>query len=181
MRSILFLLLLCGIVCPATAQVYKWVDAKGNVQYSDTPPPPKEAKNVEQKKLNGNLVESDSMTYEGKIAAQKNPITLYFFDPCGDPCAKAQSLLEKRGVPYTLKNQEQDKLELKNLTGDTQMPVLVVGALSPSQGFEEGAWNRLLDQAGYPKSNPLAEFHKTAPKPVPVPAPVAAPAPAKTQ
>ena len=170
MRSILSLLLLCGFVLPATAEVYKWVDAKGNVQYSDAPPPPKEAKNVEQKKLNGNLVESDSMTYEGKIAAQKNPITLYFFEPCGDPCAKAQSLLEKRGVPYILKNQEQDKLELKNLTGDTQMPVLVVGTLRPSQGFEEGAWNRLLDQAGYPKSNPLAEFHKTPPKPVPAPA-----------
>ena len=173
MRSILFLLLLGSLVWPAMAEIYKWTDASGKVQYSDTPPPPETAKNVEQKNLTGNVVETDSQTFESKLAAQKNPVTLYFFDPCGDPCAKAKALLEKRGVPYTLKNQEQDKVELKNLTGATNMPVLVVGKSSPLEGFEEGAWNSSLDQAGYPKSDPLAKLRKTPPKPAPAPAPAA--------
>lgn len=39
-------LMLC-LALPASAQMYKWVDANGKVQYSDTPPP----KNIKSEKL----------------------------------------------------------------------------------------------------------------------------------
>lgn len=35
-----FLLTLLVVVAPATAQVYRWVDAKGTVHYSNSTPPP---------------------------------------------------------------------------------------------------------------------------------------------
>jgi|SRR5665647_27342 glutaredoxin len=169
MRPILFLILLCGFTFPAAAQVYKWVDAQGQSHYSDNPPP-QSGKNIEQKKLFGNHIETDTQPFETKEATKKNPVTLYSFDDCGNACSKAQALLDKRGVPYALKNTNQDKIELKKLTGETSAPVLIVGSQSPFQGFEETAWNRLLDQAGYPKSNPLAGLHNAQSKAASVPA-----------
>ncbi|MBB5190496.1 hypothetical protein HNQ50_001218 [Silvimonas terrae] len=40
MRNLLALAVLCGCAALAQAQIYKWKDANGNTQYSDTPPPP---------------------------------------------------------------------------------------------------------------------------------------------
>lgn len=162
MRAICLLLLLCGLTVSANAQVYKWTDAQGKVHYGDIPPP--QAKNLEQKKVSGNIIETDTEPFETKLATQKNPVTLYSFAECGDPCAMAQALLDKRGIPYKLKNTDPDRTELRALTGDNRIPVLVVGKQTPRQGFEEGAWNLMLDQAGYPKNNPLAGLRKAAVK-----------------
>jgi glutaredoxin len=162
MRAICLLILLCALSISSNAQVYKWTDAQGKIHYGDIPPP--QAKNLEQKKASGNIIETDAEPYETKLAVQKNPVALYSFSECGDPCVKAQALLDKRGIPYKLKNADPDRAELKALTGDNRIPVLVVGKQTPLQGFEEGAWNQLLDQAGYPKNNPLAGLRKAAVK-----------------
>jgi hypothetical protein len=47
MRKFVLLLILAAAVPFASAQAYKWKDAAGRVQYSDTPPPPG-AKEVQQ-------------------------------------------------------------------------------------------------------------------------------------
>ncbi len=177
MRVICLLILFSCLPISANAQVYKWTDAEGKIHYGDIPPP--RAKNVEQKKTSGNIIETDTVPYETKMAAQKNPITLYTFTECGDPCAMAQALLDARGVPYKLKNTVQDQVELKQLTGDTQMPVLIVGKMTPRRGFEESTWNTMLDEAGYPKSNPLASIRKAAEKASATKGPTK-PAPTKT-
>lgn len=39
MRLSIFLILLCLIVTHANSQIYRWVDEKGRVEYSDQPPP----------------------------------------------------------------------------------------------------------------------------------------------
>ncbi|OAM51909.1 hypothetical protein A7981_10030 [Methylovorus sp. MM2] len=145
------------------AQVYKWVDAQGKIHYTDTPPMPEVAKSVETKKAQGNVIESDAQPFATKIAAEKFPVSLYTFAGCGDLCDKAKALLDKRGIPYATKSTEEDKEALKKLTGDSQIPVLVVGNKTPRRGFEESAWNSLLDEAGYPKSNPLANMRKPTP------------------
>lgn len=161
MRIFFLLIYLCfsaiGFNSTANAQVYKWTDAQGQIHYGDTPPP--QAQNVQQKKTSANIIETDAQPFETKLAAQKNPVILYSFEAC-DSCAKAQAMLDKRGIPYTLKNTDKDKTELRALTGDNIIPVLVVGSQTPRQGFEESAWNSMLDQAGYPKSNPLAGLRK---------------------
>jgi hypothetical protein len=47
MRKLVLLLILAAAVPFASAQAYKWKDAAGRIQYSDTPPPPG-AKEVQQ-------------------------------------------------------------------------------------------------------------------------------------
>lgn len=137
----------------ASAEMYKWVDKDGNVSYSDTPPP-KEAKNVTQKKFGDSVSgPSDSLPYEIRDAARKNPVILYATS-CGELCDSARALLNARGIPFTERNPEKDPSAqdaLKKATGATSVPILVVGE-DVMRGYSEPAWNGALTQAGYPKS-----------------------------
>ena len=150
-------LLVSGLGLNVNAQaLYRWVDQDGRVQYSDMPPPAN-AKNTQQKRLGDNLIEQDKLPYALKIAAQNNPVTLYTSD-CGSACDQARALLNKRGIPYAERNPEKDADAAKALgalIGALQVPTLVVGD-SNLKGFLESGWNRALDNAGYPRSNPLS-------------------------
>ena len=68
-------------------------------------------------------------------------------------CKQARDLLNGRGIPFTEKmvQKQEDVDELKQLVGDTFVPALKVGKQS-FRGFEAGAYNNLLDLAGYPKT-----------------------------
>ena len=149
----LLILLIVVAMTNAQAEMYRWVDERGKVHYGDQPPAA--AKDVQQKKLGGNYIESDQLPFATKQAARNYPVTLYAND-C-QPCNIGRALLAKRGVPYSQRNPEASPQELealKKLTGSAEIPVLVVGSMQPVKGFEEGAWNTALDAAGYPKSNP---------------------------
>ena len=154
MRLTFLFILLASIGQVTAAELYKWTDAAGNVHYSDLPPP-KEAASVERKARADGASTQQSLPFAIQDAARKHPVTLYTFDGCGDACNSGIALLSKRGIPYTLKNSAEDVAAVKKLTADNKMPVLVVGNQSPLKGYEENAWNQLLDLAGYPKSNPL--------------------------
>lgn len=172
MKPFTLILLLASVVLAHAADLYKWRDAEGHVHYTDQPPPPG-AKAVERKSGKGNLIESDTLPFETQMVAKKYPVILYSFAGCGDPCSGSEAYLARRGVPYTLKNREEDKAALMKLTGDNQAPVLVVGNQPPLKGFEESQWADLLDLAGYPKSNPLGHLKKqpaTRQPPAPAPA-----------
>lgn len=61
-------LALC-VALPASAQMYKWVDSDGKVQYSDKPPP----SNIKAEKLRAPARAADAPAAgEGKGAAQKD-------------------------------------------------------------------------------------------------------------
>lgn len=165
MRAFLFILL-AGLTAFAHAQLYKWTDSEGRVHYSDLPQLPS-TPDVEKANLPPNVIQSNTMPYEMLDISRKNPITLYTFDKCGEPCALARALLDKRGVPYTVKNGETThKAELQKLTGDTKMPIMVVGNKLLKSGYVEVTWNRVLDDAGYPRTNSLAKFHKKPSVPI---------------
>jgi len=135
MRLLLSILLLCSLPgYAASASVYKWTDAQGRTHYSDIPP--MDAKNLTKKSAAGNIIETDALPFESKLAMEKNPITLFSYKECGSPCSEAEALLNSRGIPFTLKNTDQDKIELKALTGDTQVPALIIGNQKPRIGFE---------------------------------------------
>ena len=157
MKSLLFVLVFASTAIMAHgADLYRWVDANGKVHYSDQPPP-QTAKGVEKKKFGGNLIPGENLPYATQLAMKNFPVTLYD-GACGEPCDTARQFLNKRGIPFTEINPASSKEELeafKKLTGGTGVPVLKVGD-SLSKGFESGAWNSLLDAAGYPKTNPLA-------------------------
>ncbi|TCV86371.1 glutaredoxin family protein [Sulfurirhabdus autotrophica] len=151
--------LLSGLLlCLCTSMViagnfYRWVDAEGKVHYTDEPPPAS-AKSVQEKKLSGNVIEMDKSSYATQVAVKRFPVVLYTSD-CGAGCNKARELLVNRGVPYTTKNitTAAEGEALKKLVGALEVPVLVVGSSATIKGFEAGAWNAALDDAGYPKAS----------------------------
>jgi len=153
-----------------TQQIYRYVDPDGRIVYSDHVPPAN-ARNVEAKRLSPNLIETDQLSLAARRAQDRFPVTLYTF-PCGDVCERAEALLNRRGVPYTMVNVQDTRgaEKLKQLTGDLQAPVLQAGDKLVVTGFSDTQWQALLDSAGYPKTPPL---RRPAP---PVEAPKGAPA-----
>jgi glutaredoxin len=149
-------LLLLPLLLPALAQaqLYRWVDDTGKVHYSDQVPAPG-AKNV-QKQSVATGQGSAALPYALQQAVKNYPVTLYTSDTCKDTCARARELLNKRGVPYsevTVKD-EVDIAQLKQLSGDTVVPVMTVGR-ELHKGFEGGIYKSALDTAGYPASSLL--------------------------
>ncbi|PKO87432.1 MAG: glutaredoxin family protein [Betaproteobacteria bacterium HGW-Betaproteobacteria-10] len=148
----LFILCLALVSTCASAEAYRWVDSAGRVIISDTPPP-STAKNVA--KLGGNNEKSDGLPFALRKAKENYPVTLYTSADCTTDCQQARDALNARGVPFTEKmlQKAEDANELKQLVGDVFIPSLKVGKQS-FRGFEAGAYNNLLDLAGYPKSAP---------------------------
>lgn len=132
-------------------QLYRWVDAQGNVHYTDKQPP-KDARDIEKKQVE-TRTDSPTMPYALQQASQAFPVTVYNAD-CGDPCDRARALLDKRGIPYTARNAREPEVqvELKKLTGGTvDVPVIQVGRIVV-KGWESNQWNTALDSGGYPKT-----------------------------
>jgi hypothetical protein len=167
---VIIIALVIGLALPAHAAMYKWVDAQGRTQYSDTPPPPG-VKKVEEHKIVRNTIDTSGAPFAVQDAAKKNPVTLWISD-CGDLCTRARDYLAKRGVPYSVRNPsrqgEQDAWK-KASGGDNSIPLLVIGAARTVKGFDESDWSAALDAAGYPRSAPSI-------KPQAIPAADAAPA-----
>jgi glutaredoxin len=173
------LAVLLALALPASAAMYKWVDAQGRVQYSDTPPPP--GTKVEEQRIIRNTIATGGTPFAVQEAAKRNPVTLWMHD-CGDLCNRARDFLASRGIPYTLRNPsrmgEQDAWK-KASAGENAVPLLVVGTRTV-KGFEEPEWNVALDAAGYPRGAPALKPQAIPPATDPVPpakpAPVAPPA-----
>ncbi len=151
------LLLVATVAMPAVAQtMYQWKDPKsGTMIYSDQAPPPGiKAQGVHEGKEPG---ENRQQSYATRIAAEKYPVVLYTTADCLDQCVKARETLNSRGVPFAEKIVQGDGpelAELKTLTGgEAIVPLILIGS-QRFKGFEPGAWNNLLDLAGYPKSAP---------------------------
>ena len=153
------------------AQLYRWVDDKGRVEWRDTPPPAN-AKKVERRTISGSVIETSTLPYSVQQAIRNFPVTLYATN-CGEGCTLARAHLARRGIPYTEKNPQDDIAAYKKINGGgTQVPLLFVGRES-FKGYLESSWDSALDTAGYPRQ-PAPGY--TAPKPTA--SPVAKPAPA---
>jgi glutaredoxin len=146
------------------AQLYRWVDEKGNVEWRDTPPPPS-AKKVEQRKLGVSTIQTSELPYSVQQAIKNHPVTLWITD-CGDVCTRARAHLNRRGVPHTERNAQAEIEAFKKVTGGgLEVPLLVVGSRQV-KGYLEGDWDAALDAAGYPKT-PVAGFKPPPPAPAP--------------
>lgn len=144
------------------AQLYRWVDERGNVEWRDTPPPPT-AKKVEQRKLGGGSVPAPELPFSVQQAMKNFPVTLWITD-CGDACTKARAHLARRGVPHNEKDPRSDFENFKKLTGGAEVPVLFVGN-SRLKGYLESDWDAALDTAGYPKTALVKPQPKSQPNP----------------
>jgi glutaredoxin len=154
MRRIFIAIFLClaPMLVSAQQQMFRYIDRDGRVVYTDTAPPA-DARSVQQKRLGGNFIETSEAPYALQIAQQRNPVTL-FSGACGPLCEQARALLNRRGVPFQDidPSQPRELEKLKQITGDQQVPVLVVGSATVLKGIEEEKWQAALDQAGYPKT-----------------------------
>lgn len=157
LRALAAVLLLAALPQATAADLYRWQDENGKVQYGGQIPPPSARNVTKLKPANAGLVPQRTATqpYSSTVAAARYPLVLFSPPDCGAPCNAAEEFLNKRGVPYTLKNREQDKAELKQLTSKPEAPVLLVGKEIIS-GFEAEEWGKLLDAAGYARDNPYA-------------------------
>lgn len=145
-------LLLCA--AGASAQMFKWTDAKGVVHFSDQPPPVNSK--VETKSFGGGGGgDQAALPYALAAAARNSPVTLYTTADCS-ACDQGRALLQQRAIPFAEKtvtsNDDQQKLREAGSPG--QLPLLLVGG-NKRIGFEAGAWNETLSNAAYPKQRLL--------------------------
>lgn len=142
----------------AAQTTYRWVDpVTGRTVISDKAPP-QDAKQVVTRK--GSDASSEGLQpqlpFATRQAAEKFPVTLYTTTDCVAECKQGRDLLNARGVPFAEKllNTQQDLADLaKQLGGNVLVPSISVGR-QYFRGIETGAWNNLLDLAGYPKTAP---------------------------
>lgn len=132
---------------------YRWVDRAGKVTYSDRPAPP-EAQQAEEKRLGApNSIASGGPDYATRVAAQGSPVTLYASADCGAQCELARDFLKRMHIPHSEKliKTAEDAAAYKSATGSDNLlvPTLLVGT-AIQQGYEDGAWRKLLAAAGYP-------------------------------
>ncbi|MGE5522691.1 MAG: glutaredoxin family protein [Rhodospirillaceae bacterium] len=146
----ILVLLSCGVAPLHAAQLYRWVDAQGRVEWRDTPPP-ENAKQVEQRRVQGNLTPSTGLPYAVQQAAKNFPVTLWT-TACGVVCDKAKSHLVARRIPFVEKDAKADNEEFRKITGTMEVPVLLVGR-QQLKGYSAADWDAALDAAGYPHAS----------------------------
>jgi len=191
MKIALRLLCVClfSVVSVNAAQLYRWVDSKGNVEWRDTPPPVTvPAKKIEERKVGANVIGTSEAPYSVQLAAKNHPVTFWGSSDCGKICDGARAHLARRGVPYTDKNPQSDLEGFKKVSPANEVPILQVGAIT-LKGYLESEWDSTLDSAGYPRTaiatqgkppatKPAAEGTKPAAQPPATPAAQAPAAPA---
>jgi len=156
----------------AQTQVYRYTDTDGRVVYSDRPPS-SDVKNLQTKKLGANYISNTEPSYASALAADRFPVTLYTFQ-CGDVCQNAESLLNRRGVPFAIVNvsDPEGQTRLQAVASEGVAPVLTVGDKMIAKGYNEARWQAMLDDAGYPKTPavkrvaPVARGSDAPPPPV---------------
>lgn len=157
------ILVLFAICSAAHAQLYRWTDEKGRVHLTDTPPPAS-AKNVHKRAAPAAGSPAAQEPFALQKARKEFPVTLYSAPSCSI-CDDARKLLNARGIPFrevSVTTNEQIE-EFKKNVGSTSVPAIIVGS-TVQAGYGELQYNRLLDEAGYPKLGELPARNQAAPR-----------------
>ena len=137
-----------GLSTSSTAvTIVECEDAEGNRTYQENCPP-------------GTSVVGEKQIYTGPkqtgpdmegLKANK-PVTLYRVETC-EACDMVSQYLEDRGVPFSLKNANNDveiQQELREKSGELSVPVVTIGDDAIISGYNKSGLKEKLDQAGYP-------------------------------
>ena len=156
--------LLAAVSAAGAQTLYRWVDDKGGVHFSDTPPPA-QVKQVEEKRARHAGEVEAGPSYAMSRAQRDFPVSLYSDGQCGEACKTARELLQRRGIPFNevvLKTEEDRDAFTREFGGEKpSVPSITVGR-QKQIGFEAGVWQKLLDDAGYPRTAPTGRA-KSAP------------------
>ncbi|HEY2336293.1 MAG TPA: glutaredoxin family protein [Burkholderiales bacterium] len=165
--AVLAVFLLLAAAAAGAQQMYRWTDENGRVHITDTPPPASATGVKKQAARSVPAETNQGKPYELAQAMKEFPVKLYTAPSCKDPCDQARSLLNRRGVPFKEVQvwEEDTAQDLRKLTGGTlDVPVLTVGR-SVQKGFQQDAFDALLDSARYPKAGLIQARSQAAPKP----------------
>ncbi|NLD54407.1 MAG: glutaredoxin family protein [Burkholderiaceae bacterium] len=165
----LVLVAVATVAVPAAAQ-YKWRSPEGTVVYSDVPPATgarlmgdRSAEEPSVAVAEESAPAQVQLPYELKLARDRFPVVLYTADGCA-PCASARQHLASRGVPYSERTigtaADFDAFKALGFS-DNSFPAMTVGR-ERLVGFETGAYDRVLNAAGYPRTSQLPKSYKQA-------------------
>lgn len=126
------------------AEVYRWIDSDGKVQFSDQKP-----KDRQVERLNLEVNTYTSVTYEDSIfdtsgsGGRNKRVVMYSTAWCGY-CKKARRYFEKKSISYTEYDIEKNKRAKKqyNKMGATGVPVILVGR-KRMNGFSVNGFERI--------------------------------------
>ncbi len=129
-------------IMPSTmAEIYKWVDADGNIQFSNTAPRGRAAEEV---KLEINSITIPRVNINPNSTATSRRVVIYTTDWCGY-CKKAKKFMRKNKIVFTeydIEKSARAKREYQSLNG-RGVPLIVVGDKTLS-GFSPASLMALL-------------------------------------
>jgi len=128
-------------------------DAEGNRTYQESCPPG--TSEVEKKQFYTGPKQTGP---DMETLKANKPVTLYRVETC-EACDMVSDYLQKRGVPFSLKNANDNvevQKELREKTGELSVPVVTIGDESVVTGYNKSGLNEKLDQAGYPDNTDQA-------------------------
>lgn len=141
LRLLILLFNLMAIPQMLNAEIYKWTDAEGNIQFSDSPPKNQTAKKI---KLEINSVTIPKVSDNPDRIASTDRVIIYTTDWCGY-CKKAKTFMRKNNIAfieYDIEKSSRAKREYDRLNG-RGVPLIVVGKKTLS-GFSPSSLRALL-------------------------------------
>lgn len=114
---------------PAFAGVYKWTDAQGRIQYSDSPPATAKTTQLKLQSFTGPVQVSQAIGADSGV-------TIYTTKWCG-VCQRAKSFFKQNGVPFRewdVEKSDYAAAKFKQL-GGSGVPVITVGS-EKMMGFD---------------------------------------------
>ena len=127
----------------SSAEFYKWTDEKGNVHFTDTPPPGQKAEELELKINTYSAVEIKPLV---ERLGKKNKVVMYSAIWCGI-CKKAKRYFKTKKIPYVIYDVEKSysgKRDFKLLKGKS-VPIIIVGD-KRMNGFTVARFDKLYQQ-----------------------------------
>lgn len=143
--------------------LYKVVGPNGEITFTDVPPitPGRKAETINPA---GTGPARADLPYVLKRVVQARPVLLYTTPHC-PACEEGAKLLRARGVPYTEKTvstpADLTAFHANNPHVDN-LPLLSIGGVKMTPGFDSVAWNQALSAAGYPENSMLPATYRFA-------------------
>ena len=130
------ILLSLFLALPAFAGVYKWKDAQGRMQYSDSPPPAAKSTQLKLQSFTGTAQVSQA------IGADTG-VTIYTTEWCG-VCKRAKAFFAQNGVPFREWDVEKTEFGATKFQqlGGSGVPLITVGS-EKMAGFDASAFMAL--------------------------------------
>lgn len=115
----------------SAAELYKWVDDKGNTHYTDSPPPSSASEqNIEQlPDINGYTAAETELRAAGNNAALTMPEVIMYATPWCGYCKKARRYFQQNNIAfreYDIESSSSAHRRFKQLGGNG-VPLIVIG------------------------------------------------------